>query len=80
MTCDFTPMQYNCHRKHLETTIRIIIKKLYDIEFPESYRPKEFVDFTRQVAVRRAIQLELVSNSSLYPCCCGASGCCSTTN
>ena len=80
MTCDFTRMQFKCHRKHMEKTMRIIIKKLYDLEFPESYRPKELVNFTRQVAVRKAIQLELASNPSLYACSCGGCGCCSTTN
>ena len=80
MTCDFTRMQFKCHRKKMEENLRLIIKKLYDLEFPEIYRPKELVDFTRQVSVRRAIQVELASNPSLYACSCGGCGCCSTTN
>ena len=80
MTCDFTPLQLKLHKKQIEINLRNILKKLYDEDFPEGYRPKELIQFMKGAGVKRAYQLELASNPALYACSCGGCGCCSTTN
>ena len=68
---DFTRTQYKVHKRTWELNKRLIIKKLWDVEFPPDYRNQEMMNFIRAFNRIKQIIEEYKNNLELYPCSCG---------
>ena len=69
---DFTRTQYLIHKRTWEHNKRLIIKKLWDVEFSPDYKNQEMMNFIRGMDRIRQIIEEYKNNLGLYPCSCGA--------